>query len=94
MSKPAILIRADGSAAIGMGHLMRCLALAQVAGPRATFLCSEPPAPFIERAATAGAAVRALASPPATAQDLAETSEVARTIGAAVDRARRLRVRR
>jgi UDP-2,4-diacetamido-2,4,6-trideoxy-beta-L-altropyranose hydrolase len=82
VSDPAILIRADGSPEIGMGHLMRCLALAEVVGPQATFLCSDPPASFTARAAAARARVRALHSPPATAADLAETSDTARTIGA------------
>lgn len=74
---PRILVRTDASAAIGMGHAMRCLALVQALADdgagRARFLMADPPPAFAERAARDGAEVAALPAPAGTAQDAAET---------------------
>ena len=55
---PHLFIRADAGAAIGLGHLMRCLALAHAwrdAGGRATWLIAQPGDPIRRRIEAAGA---------------------------------------
>jgi UDP-2,4-diacetamido-2,4,6-trideoxy-beta-L-altropyranose hydrolase len=54
---PDVLIRADASSAIGTGHIMRCLVLAQLlqdAGFTVAFLCREVPEHLVQRIRQAG----------------------------------------
>ena len=85
MSANSLLFRADASSAIGMGHAMRCLALAETysatAGGRSVFLMARPLPAFTERAGGAGAEVRALAAPPGSAGDVNETLATAADLG-------------
>jgi UDP-2,4-diacetamido-2,4,6-trideoxy-beta-L-altropyranose hydrolase len=56
----AIVVRTDASTALGLGHAMRCLALAQAltdAGGRAVFAMEEAPPAFAARAARDGIAI-------------------------------------
>jgi len=73
----ALVIRADASTAVGMGHAMRCLALAQAladaGGEEATFVMADPPDAFVARAGRDGVPVAALAAEPGSAGDAEET---------------------
>jgi len=86
VTERALLVRADASVAIGMGHAMRCLSLVQAYAERsaggATFLMSRPPIRFSSRAAETGADVRSLAAAPGSDDDVQETLAVARAVGA------------
>jgi UDP-2,4-diacetamido-2,4,6-trideoxy-beta-L-altropyranose hydrolase len=75
-----LIIRTDASTALGSGHAMRCLALAQALidrGGRVTFLMA-PGAPAIEkRLRDQGCGVISIASRPGTEEDALEVSRSA-----------------
>ena len=79
---PALVVRADAGVALGLGHVMRCLALAQAladaGGGGALFVMAGAPAAFVARAGT----VTELGERPGTAADAAQTASLARGAGA------------
>jgi UDP-2,4-diacetamido-2,4,6-trideoxy-beta-L-altropyranose hydrolase len=78
-----LLIRADANSAIGTGHVMRCLALAQAwqdAGGQVTFACTELPPFLSQRLETEGCIVSTIDAAPGTDRDLAETRLLAESI--------------
>lgn len=81
-----LLIRADVSIAMGTGHAMRCLALAQAwqdAGGRTIFAAAEMTAAIRERILSEGCHVLDLACTAGTADDASQTSALARSRKAA-----------
>lgn len=80
-----LLIRADGNPQIGLGHLMRCLALAQHwlahCGP-VTFALAEQVSVFAARLLREGASLRVMAVEPGSLADADATAELARELGA------------
>jgi len=80
-----LLIRADASAQIGTGHVMRCLALAQAwqdAGGRAVFLMATEAPALESRLQSEGIEVVHLPVQPGSVDDAVQTADVAHQVGA------------
>lgn len=78
-----LLIRADASAEVGTGHIMRCLALGQAAiddGCPVTFLCHGLSAALGRRLAFEGFTVRELPREPGSDEDADYTAKTAREL--------------
>ncbi|MCX6953958.1 MAG: UDP-2,4-diacetamido-2,4,6-trideoxy-beta-L-altropyranose hydrolase [Verrucomicrobia bacterium] len=83
---PPLLIRADGGAALGTGHVMRCLALAQPwlrAGGRAAFAQARPGPALVERLRTEGVESLPISAAPGSPEDALQTVNHATALGCA-----------
>ena len=80
-----LLIRADASPRIGVGHVMRCLALGQAwqeTGGQVTFLTTPEAPAILRRLQEEGMAVSPLTALPGSAQDATQALDLAHKLGA------------
>src|SRR5690348_5454729 len=75
-----LIIRADATFAVGHGHVMRCLALAQAwqdKGGNCSFVISEPIPELARRLCAEGFELVPIGAVPGTSDDAAEVAELA-----------------
>lgn len=85
-SPGVLILRDDAGPAIGHGHAMRCLALAQAwqdAGGEAVFAMAQPPSPFTERLQAEDISLVCIKAVPGSPEDAAQLRELAEERGAA-----------
>lgn len=83
--KPTIVLRADADAAIGAGHVMRCLALAQEwirCGGDAHLVMATDPRPFSARLSRDSIPIHRISVPANSRADFTQTADIASRVSA------------